>query len=292
MATILERLTVFTLLGIRFWDPVENQQVSHDLDVSAWPATNQHLVTNAFRTNSGIYAFQGLPGMRSYENVPTTLSLDDDPDDIGSPIETSPLALKEFVVQVQDRSRRFLPLRFHVDLPLDYPGVYKPAGHSSPLGYASARVYLFSAPSRPVKPGLAVVRGCLYDRRADRPAAFALVDILHNGRMWHGLADERGCVAIFFPYPPFIEQLGASPPALSLAEQVWPLALRVRYDPALTLNLTEGELPPLADLCSQPLVDIWSDEIGLPQSEQPLQLTFGEELILRTGSRSMLHISV
>lgn len=288
MATLLERLTVFTLLGIRFWDPVENKQVSQDLDISAWPAANRRLVINAFRTRSGIYAFQGLPGMRSYENVPTRTNHENDTNEVGS----SPLEVKEFVVQARDRSNRFLPLRFHVQLPLDYPGVYNPAKDSSPPGEALARVFLFSAPSRPLKPGMAVVRGCLYHSAAKQPAANALVEIQHNGRLWHGLADERGCVAIFFPYPAFVEQLGASPPGLPLTEQVWPLTLRVRFDPSLSRDLAEGEVLTLEALCSQPLVASWSDEAGPPQLEQPLSLTFGQELILRTGLLSTLNISV
>ena len=56
-----ERVTQFTPLGIRFWDSVLDKQVSDHLLIKAYPTAGFRPVINAFRTASGIYAFQGLP---------------------------------------------------------------------------------------------------------------------------------------------------------------------------------------------------------------------------------------
>ncbi len=85
MARPLETLTTRTLLGIRFWDPATDRQISDGLQLVAWPETAPDCKIDAFRTASGNFAFQNLPGMRAYE-----YPVNDDP------LLTSPLAQRPF----------------------------------------------------------------------------------------------------------------------------------------------------------------------------------------------------
>src|SRR5207248_5786205 len=136
-------------------------QVSEGLTVTARPQGTRLAVTDAFRTASGVYAFQGLPGMRAVE-YPAQ-----DTDPVGSPPVT-----RRFIVEVTDQERRFLPMVLSVELP--YRGVFPTGTHSSPLGHQLPGVYLFSSPTRPAMPSLAVVRAQLVDADTRQPAAHAL----------------------------------------------------------------------------------------------------------------------
>ncbi|MCI0394372.1 MAG: hypothetical protein L0332_20115 [Chloroflexi bacterium] len=279
MAQLLETVTTVTLLGIRFWDAAEDKQVSDGLRVTAWPETAPALVVGAFHTASGNYAFQGLPGLEALEY----------PAGSEGGAVASPPASRPFLVEVYDQLHRFLPCRFQVTLPLPYPGLYRPAP-GSPPDDNPARFYLFSAPTRSTAPGLAAVRGCLVEQNTDRPAAYTVLEIEVNGRRWYGLADERGCAAVLFPYPTFITRLGASPPGLPLSQQIWPLTLRIRYSPSLVAGLVAGELPTLGQLLNQPEATLWPNEIGPDTTALSLNLTFAQELVLRTGSQPTLWV--
>jgi hypothetical protein len=279
MARPLETLTTRTLLGIRFWDPATDRQVSDGLQLVAWPDAVPDQKINAFRTASGNFAFQNLPGMRAYE-----YPVDDDP------LLTSPLVQRPFLVEVEDRRGNFMPVRFRVELPLVENGLYQPTPLSSPPGDEPARFYLFSAPARPVPPGLAAVRATLTAPDDKTPAAYALLEVVENGRRWYGLSDARGCVTILFPYPTFITALGASPPGLPPSQQHWPLTIRARHDPSLIATLEENQLPTIRQIRNQPDVPLWSIEAGPSQPALSFELTYGQELILRTGSKSNLWI--
>jgi len=63
----LERVTIVTALGIRFWDALLDAPVRDGLDVTARPLGQRAGGTVAFRTASGIYAFRGLPGLHDVE---------------------------------------------------------------------------------------------------------------------------------------------------------------------------------------------------------------------------------
>ncbi|MEI2692782.1 MAG: hypothetical protein V9H69_24885 [Anaerolineae bacterium] len=153
MPTVIERQTIFTPLGIRFWDPATDRQIAHGLRVRAWPDGALEPVRGAFRTASGIYAFQGLPGLRAVEYPPANGGA------------ASPPAAQRFVVAVEDEQRRFLPATLRVDAPFE--GIYPTALPASPPGAALPGLYLFSAPWRSAA-GLAAVRADLVRRSTGR----------------------------------------------------------------------------------------------------------------------------
>ena len=285
--TCLERLTVFTPLGIRFWDPARDAQVLEGLIVTARAQGKPHAVSRAFRTASGVYAFHGLPGLQEVEYPSGT-----------STPTASPPAVLRFVVEVVDRQRRFLPLVFGVDVP--FQGVFPRALLSSPPRSGPPGFYLFSSPTRPVMPSLAVVRTQLEEligMESRRPAAHALLEVRIPGQPTaYGLADERGCVAVLFPYPAFpAGSTGASPltfPA-AVGPQRWELSISVRYDPAALTVPPGSKIPDLRSICSQAPGVIWSTLVvqpGQAVAELPAELTFGEELVLRTADESALLI--
>lgn len=280
MARLLESLTTRTLLGIRFWDPATDRQVSDGLLVSAWPETAPELKVHALRTASGNFAFQNLPGMRALEYP----SGDEDA------LLFSPPLPRPFLIQVEDRRGSFMPICFGVELPLAASGLYQPTPLGSPLGDEPPRFYLFSSPARPAPSGLAAVRATLTAPGDQTPAAYALLEVAENGRRWYGLTDSRGCLTILFPYPTFITALGTSPPGLPPTQQRWPLTIRARYDPDLNTTLEAGQLPTLRQIRNQPDALLWPTAAGPAAATLSTELTIGQELILRTGSQSNLWI--
>ena len=178
MPTVIERQTIFTPLGIRFWDPATDRQIAHGLRVRAWPDGAVEPVRTAFRSASGVYAFQGLPGLRAVEYPPANGGA------------ASPPAAQRFVVAVEDEQRRFLPATLRVDAPFE--GIYPTALPASPPGAALPGLYLFSAPWRSAA-GLAAVRADLVRRSTGQPAAHAVLELeVEESGVWHGIADPRG----------------------------------------------------------------------------------------------------
>lgn len=279
--TPLERLTIFTPLGIRFWDAAWSTQVSEGLTVTARPQGTRQAVAYAFRTASGVYAFQGLPGLRAVEYPPQ------DTDPFGSPPAT-----RCFVVEVTDQERRFLPMVLSVELP--YRGIFPTGTLGSPLGHRLPGVYLFSSPTRPAVPSLAVVRAQLVDAVTHQPAAHALMTVRASGQaVAYGLADERGGIAVLFPYPAFTAMVGGSPPGTPLATgglQHWEVSIGVRYEPAVLTIPPGATLPDLRSTVSQAPGVIWATVASQPSSLLSAELIFGQELVLRTDETSVLLI--
>jgi hypothetical protein len=278
----LERITIFTPLGIRFWDLTREIPVTDDLQVTARPDMADGPTIPAFRTASGIYAFQGLPGLHAVEYPVGDVAL-----------TTSPPDTKRFVVEVKDLQRRFLSVVFSVSLPLPYKGIFPVATPGSPPGPPG--FYLFSAPTRLAAAGMAAVRGHLVEHSTQRPAAYAVLEVqFQDKNTWYGIADERGCLAVLFPYPAITGALGASPPSapqIPLHEQQWELTFRVRYAPA-TLTIPLGtETPDLFSILNQSPGFIWPSQVGPPVAEWFLDLIFGQELVTRTDDLSTLLIS-
>jgi hypothetical protein len=283
-----ERLTIFTPLGIRFWDPARETQVTDGLIVTARPPGMQHATIRAFRTASGVYAFQGLPGLHAVE-YPTE----------ERDLVQSPLVPTRFIIEVVDAQRRFLPAAFGVDVP--YLGVFPTETLSRPLGKRPPGFYLFSSPTRPVPSSLAVVRAQLVelvDAMTQRPAAHAVLEItLPNQKRVYGVADERGCAAVLFPYPPFTGVPGISSPPGSppvVRQQGWEVEIHIRYAPA-TLSVPVGStIPDLRSIFQQAPGVMWSTLAT--HTEHPVarlfaELVFGQELVLRSGDSSTLLIS-
>lgn len=281
MFTQLETTTTFTLLGIRFWDVALDRQITDDLFVAAWPLTAPSRVTSAARNHSGIHAFHHLPGMRRWEQATGEDILAVDPSD-----------RTRFVIAVSDRQQRYFPVVFTVDLPLPYLGIFPTAVPTSPLATAYPGFYLFSAPTRSVTPGLAVLRTQLLEANSEQPAAYAVLEADVHGQTWYGLSDERGIATILFPYPLFTSTLGASPPGgPPLSEQQWPVTLRARYEPSAQAALPGAALPALNSLFAQAAASLWPTEMATAVPQLTFTLIFGQELVLRTGTLSTLWVS-
>lgn len=269
-----EKITIFTPLGIRFWDPVQKVQITDNLTVRAIPEDTRYPIVNAFRTASGIYAFQGLPGLHGIEYPEN---------------KRKPNLTKSFIIDIKDNLNRFLPVIFSVSLPLSYKGIYLTYSQNSlPLDDLPG-FFLFSAPTRSISSGIAAVRGQLIVKSTNLPAAHAVLEVQVDGKKWYGIADDRGCIAVMFPYPAFLSKLMASPSnerlPLSLNQQHWNLTIRVRYAQDV-LKYPQGiNIPYLSSILNQPLGLIWST-IERYAPEMSLNLIFDQENILHTGGLS------
>ncbi|MEM7051222.1 MAG: hypothetical protein AAF604_16250 [Acidobacteriota bacterium] len=276
---LLESLEVFCPLGLRFWDTALDRPVSDGLRVSARPAQRNGRRVAAFRTGSGLYAFQNLPGMRPIERPGIA-------DPIASPPPTRP-----FIVEVVDPRRRFLPAALVVDLPLPYRGIFLAGDPASGLpGFL-----LFSAPSRRRDPRLAVVRGELYDTVQDRPAAWARIDVEVPGGLTHTtVADQDGRFAALFPYPELettLPPLSGSPGGdAPLFDRTWPLQVRIQADATPFDPLPGGSLPDLARVLLQSPAEIDLDLGGTTADVWLDELSFDGEVVLRTAGDSRLLI--
>lgn len=291
MLTILEKLTTFTPLGIRFWDPVLNEQIRDKLMVTARSENGQGQAVSAYRTASDIYAFNGLPGLRSIEYS------SHDPDHIESPLKTY-----KYIIKVEDTQRHFINVAFRVELPLQYRGIFLSRTEASPPQNAP-RFILYSAPTRTAPSWLAVIRGELTDVATGEPAAHAVVRVrAPGGRIWYGLGDEKGRFGVFMPYPTIEGSFVGSPRIFigkPLVAQSWELSVEVLYEPNVLEPLPHTTLPNYLSILSQKQARIWkqSPEAGSPGaagsevSELPVELEFGKALTLRTDGKSTLMIS-
>lgn len=275
MATVLETHTIFTALGIRFWDAVRQAQVRDGLLVSAYPLSDPLKQVAAYRAASGAYAFQGLPGLRGVEYP-------------GSGLPVAAEALR-FVVNVNDALGRFLPVAFFVDLPLPYSGLYL-----SNNGGALPGFHLFSAPSRAAAPGIAALRATLLEDHSEQPAAYAVLQAEVEGSVWAGIADGRGCVALLFPYPNAQAGLGGSPGVLNgpIQEETWQITLSVLYQPQAQATPPGASLPELRSILQQNPASAWLTQAGPPINSWQATLEYGRELVLRTDGLSSLWINV
>lgn len=284
----VERLSIVTPLGIRFWDPAYDVAVDDRLIVVALPFGADRPATTGLRTSSGVYAFHGLPGLHDLE-YPRG-----DQDSPGSLPATV-----QFQIVVSDTAARFLPASFAVDVP--FRGIY-PTDLPAPGAAGLPGFYLFSAPTREATPLLAAVRAQLSERldeTTERPAAHAVLQIdAPHGDTWVGVADERGAVAVLFPYPTFAVAAGGSLASLApnaIPQQNWPLTLRVLYQPS-ALSFPVGTLlPELRSVLAQAPAAIWTQRLAPPGevlASLPATLVFGQELIVRSGSESVLMVGL
>lgn len=280
----LEQVAVFTVLGILFWDQTLDRPVTDGLMVTAQLQNSSYPVVTAFRTASGAYAFQGLPGLHDVE-YPSSGS-----------IAASPPKSLTFVITVADTEQRFLPALFAVELPLSYGGLFLSQGIGSPAA-DNAHAYLFSAPTRAGAPGVSVVRADLWDRDRDRPAAYAALQLSIDGQSWTGIADDQGRVQLQFPSPLLRSLNLGSPPGRGQgapSSVTWPISVEVLYEPSqLRFPLAGlpdvpspwGTTPSLKSIldAQQPAL-VWRDEAGPPVSEWTGEISYGSPLVLRTNT--------
>lgn len=260
-------------LGLRFHDAATGALIADGLTVAVYRATNPSRRTLAFPNRTGIFVLQHAPGLREiergagdtdyWENLPPR---------------------KSFIVEVRDTERRFQPFTFEARLPAR--GIYRwelePQG--SPLSEGEQSVPLYSAPTRAVAPGMAVIRMELWDALADKPAAWALVEafIDEPPLTVRGFADERGRLALVFPYPEPPPSTHGSPltstgGSLSFMQQSWRIHLEASYVSGRSI----AALPDLRATLRQTPADLWTDS----ERNQPLTevtLRYGRELVVRS----------
>lgn len=283
--TPLETQSVFTLLGIRFWDPAEKSPVNDDLQVTAWPDGRPQRKATAFRTGAGIYAFRGLPGLRHLEYpAGNTTPWDDD------------VTPTRFIFEVADRRGRYLSLAYAVDVP--FRGIFPTDAPTSP-DEATPGVWLFSAATRAATPALALLRAQLLVANPalpglpdpPKPAAYAVVECEIAGEFWYGITGADGQVALFFPYPDFTNPLNFSSPVTAMGAQTWPYTVRILYQESAQTIPAGASAPNFSTLFNQAPAQIWLNEAGDTTSTLSQTFTYGTEPVLRTGAAPTLWLT-
>ena len=281
----LEKLSIYTPLGIRFWDPATATPVVDGLEVIARPPDEPNLARRAFRTRTGIYGFQNLPGQRRLEAPDPNLPAGQHPDSGTFP----PVP---FVVEVHDRLGRFLDVALLVDVP--HRGLF-PTPTPAVSGFT-----LVSRSSRPTPGEVGVVRAQLVERLGPgqfRPASHAVLQVQASGvPLQVGISGEDGSVVVFFPYPAFDAAVRGGSPALGGPEsrlQGWDVTARVRYRPAAQTKPDQFARPPdLGALMNQPFARLWPDQAGPGQLQRPARLVYSQPLLLETAGRKELWVEV
>lgn len=281
---VVDTVTRFAPLGVRFWDAALARPVTDGLRLTAWPAGTTGEGTPAFRTAAGVYAFHGLPGLRDVEwgEAPT-----DGPGVLGTQ--------RRFVVRVEDLEERFVPTAFEIDLPREERGVFPAPEAGSFEAQAAPGFFLFPRPERAVPATTARVFAQLEDEATGAPAAHAMLEVDLEGETYVGIADERGAVQVAFPYPAFRHTLAGSFPSggTPLHEYGWPLTARVRWAPGGLPDSPEAGLPLLSAVSSQPFAAVYPEAPGSLPALDPVDaldetLTFGRAAVLRSGAAGPL----
>lgn len=239
--TVLERLSVFTPLGVRFWDPVTRSSPVDGLDVSLASDLGERLgrPRAAFRTGGGVFAFRNLPGLDGIEQPGT--------EPVASPPVTRP-----FVLQVVDRQRRFVPLALRLTLPLPYSGLYPRDPGEAPGEGGNRRFLLMSAPARSVPLWQGHIAGRLANRAGDPAAHAAIAASFPTGETFVGIADADGAFAIALPFPEVLPGPPTSPPqSNAISAQEWPFTLRVHHAPGGLVPIPGTDLPDYTDILGQ-----------------------------------------
>ncbi len=271
---------LFTILGIRFWDVSAGRNVTGGLSVITYPDQGARIVSRAFKTVSGIYAFKNLPGLREIE---FGASADE--------LEEADLHRK-FIVEVTDQAERFVPVVFAVDLPLPERGLFPLPTGGNPADDVPG-FFMFSAPSRASELGWAVVRAHIAKRTTLKPAAHAVLEVTVEGTPYTSIADEEGRVAVMFPYPAFRVNMTDSLPEdkKPLHEYTWDLDIRVLYAPESQQFPRGSSIPLLTSILAQPEATQASTNVSVATviAAQSL-LRYGEETVLLNTEQSLFLI--
>jgi hypothetical protein len=278
---ILERFTRVAPLGLRFWDALTNTFISDGLQVQAVPKLVSGVFYGqpipAFANRTGVFVFQGLPGLREQE-----FGAGDDA------YWNKPPEQKEYLISVEDKLRRFLPFQMALKAPVK--GIVdfsSPGGKPAPklASQPQGVVPLFSSPGRSVPGAVAILRAGIV-RVAGNPARWAMVEAYSKNKIIaRGMTDGAGQLGLFFPYPKIVlnNPMDPRPP---LTEQTWPVDLKVFS----ALSPPPGEQPDLAVVVDQPQANPLR-ELAPNKPLQTLELTFGQELIVKTKNQSELFIA-
>lgn len=286
---VLEQLACNAALGLRFWDAAQATSSIDGLKVEVFPRLNPGARTVARVNRSGVYVVHALPGLRDFESSRQP------------PEQLWATATRAYRVEVSDPAGRFLPIAFDADLPvrglftwrapwLSPPQpVVLPGDATSPPQLLLERIPLFSAPSRPVPEPLAAVYAQVLEHGTERAAAWALLAISIDGNpRGLGLADEKGRVAVLFPYPEPPRRSLASPPE-PRNDFTWQIALQAFWSP---------QSPPRAPANSADLAEVFAS-LSAPRDvlesfvspTPPLRLTYRQALTVRTAGAPVANAS-
>ena len=186
----------------------------------AFPDSFPELRTVATEGPSGVYSFSGLPGLREREN-----SAGDDAFWAANPPAVP------YTIQLFDLASRYLPYQLSLLLPVRGLSTIWDSPLSMALTPGPDWLPVFSAPSR-ILPGPAgLITTTLQDDVAKQAAAWALLTVQAPGvPPVTALADDRGVVLLFQPYPEPSGSRSDSPlSAPNLASQTWPITVSVFY---------------------------------------------------------------
>jgi len=286
---VLEWISIVTPLAVRFRDESTLGFFSDDLSVVTYPPGTPELKTDGVVNRSGVFVFRNLPGLRDVEHGSGDADF----------WAANPPQL-DFVLEVRDNAGRFLPESLRIKLPQRHPlglGIGSPIA-SPPVfqtGGDTAFLPLYSAASRPLPEGMAVLRTELWDADNEEPAAWAMVEATAGEqRTVAGLADAGGRVMLPLPYPkpvvalgsPLGSPLGGGGP---ITQQSWPVAFTVRYRRRTPAPGIPG-VPDLVDILTQPAVTAWQ-ETSRTTPWTSATLRYGRELVLASGGSSRLLIT-
>ena len=275
---VLEHLSIVCPLGVRFRDEATGAYVADSLSVVVYPASQPELRSSGVTNSSSIFVFRNLPGLREIENGSGD-----------SAFWTAQTPRFDFVLEVRDRSGRYLPFRLPIRLPqrrilsLDL---------TSQVGREEGSLPLFSSPARGALDGMGVLRAELLDTGTQLPASWALVEAkAGEQRLVTGMADREGRLMLPLFYPKPVITLGSPGNGNTpLTQQTWAVDFTVRY----RRREPRPEIPDLVDVLTQPAATAWEQTSPLtPWTRATLQ--FGRELRLATASggagTATLHIT-
>ncbi len=281
---VLERTELFSPFGVVFQDFATRTHVRGGLEVVHRPGPAAPPVY-AEANPSGVFVLGGLPGLGTLER---------------GTAGDGPAPAGRCRIEVSDPDGRFLPVAFDADLPTP-PGLFDPGcgvrgsppwAPASPPGSAEPpAVPLFSTASRPLPPGMAVLRAQLTTVGGE-PAAWAVLELSDRGRpVGLGVADGNGLASVVFAYPePASLPLSPVGGSSRLSDQVWTLDLHAYFgggSPASEAPIAAGSTrPDLCDLLDQRPAALLADASGTPLST--VQLRYGRELVVRTSPGSTL----
>lgn len=253
MNRVLETVGYRSPLALSCVDTVTGAPIAAGLIAAVWPAGDLDGIRFAQRSPySPLLGFHGLPGLARYEHSAATGA--------GLP-NLGVVAPRYFLVAVADESRRFLPILQRLAIPVEAP----------------VSVPLYSAPSRPVPPGWATIRGEVHS--GGSPAAWSVVSVDTGADRYETVADSAGRFLLYLPYPDALPPLIGSPPVgHGLGEVSWPITVSVGYEPTALQWLVATQPPSLDSILNQS--EALLDAAGGLDPDLQATLVFGAALTM------------
>jgi hypothetical protein len=284
-------------LGLRFWDPIASAFVGDGLRVVAYPAVDPSRRVEAIANASRVWVFHKLAGMGAVERGEGDAAF-----------WASPPKARAFVIDVDDMLAvpRFQPFQMTLSAPVREPFAWAPPVGVTLPAMPPGAVPLFSAATRTVPQGMAVIRAELWDPNAATPAGFkgpggpaawaVLTAKVGGALVGNAIADASGRAAVMFPYPAPVGAGADGLTAVRLTEQTWPVELSVQYAPAGKPG-ARAVLPEVLTQAAGTLWEKWDDANPAGRKKlaaATLTLAYGEELVAKTaggGQAAVLYVT-